>query len=66
MKLLIISIIVAGVLGVLALPKIAECTWCPSYTCYGSCGGDCVCITQGGDIGGSCYSVDQLNYWGIK
>jgi len=37
----------------------AECTYCPSHTCYGPCGGECVCVTPPGTSGGQCYGVER-------
>jgi hypothetical protein len=34
--------------GLLASSQPAECTWCPTYTCYGPCGQGCACISQPG------------------
>jgi len=42
-----------------AAPEPAACVYCPSYTCYGSCGPGCVCLTPPGTIGGSCYGVER-------
>ncbi len=45
--------------GVVTFPREAECATCPSYTCYGSCGAGCVCMTKGMEIGGTCVSFDH-------
>jgi len=37
--------------------RTAECVWCPSYTCYGSCPSGCVCVTPPGQVGGKCYGI---------
>jgi hypothetical protein len=37
----------------------AECSWCPTYKCFGanSCG-SCVCVSGPGAGGGNCYSIE--------
>ena len=57
-KLAIIIAIIVG-LGVTAtLPRTAECVWCPTYKCYGSCGSQCVCMSKDHG-GGTCVSFQQ-------
>ena len=59
MKTLIV--LAALVAGVLLTPKQqVECAWCPSYRCYGPCGGNCQCVTWGGESGGHCVSVERI------
>jgi|LakMenEpi03Aug12_release.lakeMendotaPanAssembly.Ray.scaffolds.fasta_scaffold759416_3 hypothetical protein len=50
-----------GTLLVMAAPPAADCATCPSFTCYNSagCGGGCVCLKQGMDLSGSCYSTNR-------
>lgn len=61
-KIIILSAIVLG-LGFLAVRKPAECSYCPSYRCYGPCGGECSCVTLGGEFGGRCVSVENRSWW---
>lgn len=58
-KLLVFLIAIGGALGAvyLSLPRTAECAWCPTYTCYGSCAGDCFCLKEGLDVSGKCFSA---------
>ena len=37
-----------------------ECAYCPTYKCFGpySCGYGCQCVTLGGEVGGTCASVE--------
>ena len=44
--------------GTVLAPREAECAACPTYTCYGPCGGDCVCMKEGLDVGGTCVSFE--------
>lgn len=37
----------------------AKCFYCPSYPCYGSCGGQCSCM-QRGPGGGECVSFGRV------
>lgn len=56
-----LMILLALVSGLFLLPsKKAECAWCPSYKCYGPCGGSCQCVTFGGEFGGHCVSVERI------
>lgn len=54
-------LLIALTLGATGLLRAqpAECVYCPSYTCYGPCGMGCTCITGPGQMGGSCYGVQQ-------
>jgi hypothetical protein len=45
--------------AVVAAPQPAACGFCPTYTCFGPCGGDCVCLSKPGKMGGSCYGVQH-------
>lgn len=57
-KILLIGLMLSGALGLyLSLPKQATCAWCPTYTCYGSCAGDCFCLKEGMDVSGKCFSA---------
>lgn len=44
----------------LGAPAPARCAFCWSDTCTGpfQCGIRCVCITQGTDLSGYCYSIE--------
>lgn len=42
-----------------AAPPTAVCTYCPSYKCFGPCGGQCVCMRDGPQ-GGKCVSFEAL------
>lgn len=37
-----------------------ECAWCASFPCFNSsvCGSGCVCLKVGGEMQGSCVSID--------
>lgn len=37
----------------------AHCLWCPTYTCFGPCNPNCVCISPPGSPGGHCYGVER-------
>lgn len=56
MKLLIVVAVLGAALFV---GQPAECGYCPTYTCYGSCISPCVCLTPPGEVGGSCYGVER-------
>ena len=60
--LLGISILTIAGLSVVRA-KSARCAWCPSYTCYSgaACGPRCSCVTIGGQIGGTCVSVERVH-----
>lgn len=63
MKRLLVTVCIGALLGwllVVAAPAPAGCSFCASFTCYSSsmCGRGCVCLKRGGEMGGSCYSVD--------
>lgn len=52
-------VLVCGAAALLA-PSTGYCVFCPTYTCFGSCGVDqCVCITAPGELGGRCYGVER-------
>ena len=61
-----IMIFIVSLLATLAVGFIllnadsANCSWCPTYKCFGanSCGFNCVCITGPGSVGGNCYSIE--------
>jgi hypothetical protein len=57
MKIIAFALLVSTALFASATP--AECTWCPSYTCYSPCYSGCVCISQPGQVGGKCYGVQH-------
>lgn len=54
-----IAILIAGFIGSLSIPTTAECGWCPSYKCFGPCGGKCVCMSQDYS-GGSCVDLQRV------
>lgn len=61
-RYILLGILIAvGIISVVVFSSKAECAWCPSYTCYGPCLGDCVCVTPPGQMGGSCYGVDRAD-----
>jgi hypothetical protein len=58
--------IVFGILGLIAIgfamsalfiPTRAQCGWCPSYKCFGPCGGECLCMSRDYS-GGVCVDVE--------
>lgn len=50
-----------GMFFLLARP--AECVYCPTYTCYGSCGYGCVCVSAPGEFGGECWGVEYREHF---
>lgn len=40
-------------------PQPAQCTWCPTYKCFGPCGGDCKCVSTD-HRGGQCVSIELI------
>ena len=51
-----LGLVLAG--GVVTVPNEAECAYCPTYPCYGSCGTGCLCLKKGGEISGECFSAE--------
>jgi hypothetical protein len=47
--------------GVMTVPREAQCAACPTYTCFGPCGGDCACMKEGLDVGGTCVSFERAD-----
>jgi hypothetical protein len=41
----------------------AHCVWCPTYTCFGPCSPNCVCISPPGQPGGNCYGVERAPFY---
>ena len=59
---IILTVTIAFAVGAFFVaPRTAECVWCPTYTCWGSCGDGCACITPPGSGagGGKCYGVQR-------
>lgn len=59
-KLITILILAAAALTVgVSKPKVAECQWCPTYSCYNnySCGSGCACMKFGNNPTGQCVSI---------
>lgn len=52
------AVLIAGGVALLSAEP-AECVWCPTYKCWGPCGGDCVCVSPPGGGGGSCYGIER-------
>lgn len=42
-----------------AAPPSAECGWCPTYKCFGPCGGDCRCVSTD-HRGGRCMDIQLI------
>ncbi len=60
MRFIVLAVIAIAGLAMVSIPNRAECAWCPSYACYGSCAGDCVCLIPGGEVSGRCVSLSML------
>lgn len=57
-KLLLGLSIIAGCVTFYSV-KDGECGWCPSYKCFGPCGGSCVCMSQD-HSGGACVDIQRV------
>lgn len=62
----IIIFVTAIISAVTIKAKPANCAWCPSYPCYGSCGSGCVCVTPPGKFSGQCYGVQLKQHFENK
>lgn len=51
------AVVILAAFNFFAFTSRAECAYCPSFKCYGSCTGGCVCIKGPGKAWGHCYSV---------
>jgi hypothetical protein len=55
-----LAFLLVALTAAFAAPEVAECSWCPTYTCFGPCGMGCACIAPPGTAGGGkCYSVQH-------
>lgn len=61
-----LAILIAGVIGTVSgimylSAKDADCAYCPTFPCYGSCMSPCVCMVPPGQIAGSCVSFNRVS-----
>lgn len=63
MKAVVIALGVAGgFAGGWLTASPAKCVFCPTYPCFGSCGGRCVCM-RNDSRPGQCVSFDRVEQY---